>query len=683
MKLLNIRQLLVYAAFCIVGVFNAFNPTIMSGFKSMQTDPGDTRLNHYFLEHSFQIVSNQNYISELFSPSFFYPYKNILAFSDNLFGSAPIYWALRVFFTADFSYQLWMIVVCVLCFVSFAILMHHYRVSNVVSVVGSFIFAFGIPRIAQIGHQQLLPQFFTPLAFLFAWEFIKCPKNKQLALTLLFVYLQVLAGIYLGWFLIFSLGILSLIVWILELDIRYRLIKYFKNNYKAVLIIFASWSILMFALLAPYIEAKKVIGDRSYTEVDGMLPRFSSWFSTIAGSLWWSVLSGNTKDLPAAHEHILFSGFLLILLTGLSVYTLLFRKDILSPDRKMIIVVCLLVSCTIFILSLRLPNGWSLWRIIYQFIPGATVIRVVTRIWTVVYFYLLVAVMLSLDCILNRVTLRYWRKIALSLLCSICILEQIVTNPPSFEILPFTKDIMASQSLMKKGCDLAYVMLDTKNPHYQSQLSAMWAGIKANIPVINGYSGSNPPNYVDSTKSMNIFEILHWLGEDQKGRLCLISKYALPEKNQLISLYAATQTTSPQKDWNSYQINLPIQKIFSQYIKVFDISKSIPKNTLFQIPVLIKNTSNFIWFNQGKNSVNFSYHWLDANGKLAILDGERTSLPFDLSPGATAAINPVIKTPPQPGKYNLVLTMVQESVAWFSDKQAQSPKIDVTITSDS
>ncbi len=650
----------------------------------MQTDPGDTRLNHYFLEHSFQIVSNRNYVGELFSPSFFYPYKNILAFSDNLFGSAPIYWALRVFFSADFSYQLWMIVVCVLCFVSFAILMHHYRVSTVVSVVGSFIFAFGIPRIAQIGHQQLLPQFFTPLTFLFAWEFIKCPKNKQLALTLLFVYLQVLAGIYLGWFLIFSLGILSLIVWILDLDIRDRLIKYFKHNYKRVVIILASWSISMFALLAPYLEAKKVLGDRSYSEVDNMLPRLSSWFSTVVGSLWWSVLSGNTKDLPAAHEHILFSGFLLILLTGLSVYTLIFRKDILSPERKTIIVVCLLVSFTIFILSLRLPNGWSLWRIIYQFIPGATVIRVVTRIWTVVYFYLLVAVMLCLDSILHLVTLKYLRTIALSLLCSICILEQIVINPPSFEILLFTKDVMAIQSLMKNGCHLAYVMLNPENPHYQSQLSAMWAGIKNNIPVINGYSGSNPPNYVDSTKSMNTFEILKWLGEDQKGRLCLISKNALPEKNQLISLYAAKETSSYQGNWNSYQINLPIQKIFSQSIKIFEISeisKNIPKNTLLTIPVLIKNTSNFIWLNQGKNSVNFSYHWIDTNGNLAILDGERTSLPFELSPGKTAALNPVIRTPEQPGKYSLLLTMVQEKVAWFSDKKTQFPQIEVNITS--
>jgi hypothetical protein len=64
-------------------------------------------------------------------------------------------------------------------------------------------------------------------------------------------------------------------------------------------------------------------------------------------------------------------------------------------------------------------------------------------------------------------------------------------------------------------------------------------------------------------------------------------------------------------------------------------------------------------------------------------DGDRTPLPFDLSPGESAAINSVIKTPTQPGKYSLVLTMVQEFVASFSDQKAQSPRFDMTITSDS
>lgn len=69
-----------------------------------------------------------------------------------------------------FYFQIWMIVVCIFCFASFAFLMQRYQVSHLLSALGAFLFAFSMPRINQIGHQQLLPQFFTPLAFLIGWD---------------------------------------------------------------------------------------------------------------------------------------------------------------------------------------------------------------------------------------------------------------------------------------------------------------------------------------------------------------------------------------------------------------------------------------------------------------------------------------------------------------------------------
>jgi hypothetical protein len=196
---------LLYAFICIVGVIISFYPTLLSGFTYMQTDPGDSVLNNYFLEHSFQLLTNRDYIGSLWSPGFFYPYQQVLAFSDNLFGAAPIYWLFRAFFSSDIAFQLWMIAVTILCFVSFAFLMYRYRVNPVLGALGAFLFAFSMPRIAQLTHQQLLPQFFTPLVFLVLWDFVKQPTTKRLILLLLLIYLQVLSGIYLGWFLIFSL----------------------------------------------------------------------------------------------------------------------------------------------------------------------------------------------------------------------------------------------------------------------------------------------------------------------------------------------------------------------------------------------------------------------------------------------------------------------------------------------
>jgi len=685
MKIKKIYPAALYIFFCLFGVFNAFKPTILSGFSSMQADAGDTRLNQYFLEHSFQLLTNRNYIGELFSPTFFYPYKNVLTFSDNLFGSAPIYWALRALFEPDLSYQLWMILVSILCFISFAILMRHYRISHVPTVIGAFLFAFGMPRLVQILHQQLLPQFFTPLAFLFVWDFIKSPKNKQLALSLLLIYLQVLSGIYLGWFLIFSLIIFTVIVFLLDKNTLYRLTTYFKHNYKAVLIITSAWALLMYGLLRPYINAKEIFAYRSYAEVDPLLPRLSSWFLPAPDSLWWSSLSKFSIGLKMAQEHHLFLGFLVILLIALSVYTLLFRQYILNSERSFLIAVCLLVAFTLFILCIRLPNGWSIWRIIYSVIPGASAIRAVTRIWTIVYFYLIVAAILCLDSLLLTMLVKQVRILVLSLLCIGCLVEQVVINLPSSEKVLFTKEVVPIQELMQSDCNLAYVILNPEKPYWVSHLSAMWAGIKANVPVVNGYSGNSPPNYSGISKSMNTAQVINWLGEDSRGKLCIISQQSLKEKDPLISRYSLTENTSYLGNWTSYLVPLPIKKIFSQKIYVDKFPNTLDKGTLLKIPVTVTNTSNFLWSTTGKQPTNFSYRWLNASGNLAIFDGntKRTPLPLDVSPGESAVVNALIKTPTNPGKYSLVLTMVQESVAWFIDNQAQSFKIDVTITDNS
>ncbi|MHC5744432.1 MAG: hypothetical protein ACYTXT_21575, partial [Nostoc sp.] len=123
-------------------------------------------------------------------------------------------------------------------------------------------------------------------------------------------------------------------------------------------------------------------------------------------------------------------------------------------------------------------------------------------------------------------------------------------------------------------------------------------------------------------------------------------------------------------------------QVFSQEIKIISTIGTVKVDSTLRIPIFLKNKSNFVWYNSGPNPTNFSYRWLDASGKLVVADGDRTILPFDVDPGESAAINAVIKTPTNSGKYTLILTMVQETVAWFSDKESPYPKIDVTVTSD-
>lgn len=133
----------------------------------------------------------------------------------------------------------------------------------------------------------------------------------------------------------------------------------------------------------------------------------------------------------------------------------------------------------------------------------------------------------------------------------------------------------------------------------------------------------------------------------------------------------------------SYEFTVIMEdnRIYAQHIQVLEPLKSAKVSETIEIPVIVKNTSNFVWKNAGSNPVNLSYHWLDANGKVMVFDGERTSLPGSLPVQGLIKLNATVKLPQQPGKYTLVLSMVKEGVAWFNNRNAHSLEIPVEVVS--
>jgi hypothetical protein len=539
---------LFYLFTSLLGVFMAFYPTITSGFSKMQADPTDTRLNNYFLEHSFQLAFNRDYTGSLWSPNFFYPFKNALALSDNLWGSAPLYWLFRGFLTSDVALQLWMIGTTLLCFASFAIVLRHFKVSHILSATGGFLFAFGMPRMVQLARPQLLPQFYMSFAFLFVWQFIHKPNNSRLILALTFIYLQLLAGIYLGWFLLVSLPILVAVPLYRDRGhaLRAALKNYFTKNKKITVVAFLVWFTSIIALLLPYVEMSRLLGGGySMYEVSTMVPRWSSWLLPPSNSLWAPLLEPLAKDLPMSYEHRLFMGFTVLALTVLAVYTLFKKHEVLGQERSDVVTSCLFVTLVIFVVFL---SGLGLWKLVYLFVPGGRAIRSVARICLVLYFFLLIAILLSLDSFLKAtISNSTWRLLLSSLVFILALSEQILINPMSFEKGSFLKVEAELQGLMEKRCDLAYVLpsLNKNEPFwagYPDEVSAMWAGLRAGVPVINGYSGGSPPNYPGKEgktneknryRKMTVPELQEWLKDDFKGRLCLINKVQSGSSDEL------------------------------------------------------------------------------------------------------------------------------------------------------
>ncbi|MBE9012460.1 hypothetical protein IQ250_19875, partial [Pseudanabaenaceae cyanobacterium LEGE 13415] len=442
-----------------LGVFLAFHPTLLSQFAKAQADTGDTRFVNYVLEHTFQSVFHPDRVGNLWSPRFFFPFENTLALSENMLGAAPLYWLARAFFTPDLAYQCWTIACVVLCYVCFAIFLRSFKVSHVLSAFGGFIFAFGLVRIGRLFHSQLLPQFFTPLALLFIWKFLRQPTPNRLRLALACIFLQVAAGIYLGWFLLVSLLIfVPLLLWFDRASLK-NTVEFVQQHWRSTLTTFAVWFGALLMLLSPYLKMSKLLGARPFAELEVMLPRLTSWIYPFPNTLWYPSLSPLSKNLPFPHEHHIFMGFTVYVLVGFALYIAIAKPKVLG-ERAGFVKASLATALIIVGLSLYLAPGVSLWSIIYNTIPGASAIRAVSRIALFVECFLLTAAVLSLDSWLKRSPIKPRIATAIVLVIfGISISENFISIPLAFEKKPILQTEAEPGELMRQGCNLAYVNL--------------------------------------------------------------------------------------------------------------------------------------------------------------------------------------------------------------------------------
>ena len=97
--------------------------------------------------------------------------------------------------------------------------------------------------------------------------------------------------------------------------------------------------------------------------------------------------------------------------------------------------------------------------------------------------------------------------------------------------------------------------------------------------------------------------------------------------------------------------------------------------------VMITNTSVRTWPAAGARPVYLSYHWIQsATRRVLILDGARTRLPRDLTPGEGVTVVANVEMPSQQGTLILQWDMVQEDVTWFGERGSPVAEVNVAVT---
>lgn len=87
------------------------------------------------------------------------------------------------------------------------------------------------------------------------------------------------------------------------------------------------------------------------------------------------------------------------------------------------------------------------------------------------------------------------------------------------------------------------------------------------------------------------------------------------------------------------------------------------------ITIELKNTSDFTWRNDSRNSVRVGYHYYGQDVDASDYDGTtRSGLSSNVAPGETIKVDMLINDIKQPGNYVIQIDLVLEGKYWFSSK---------------
>ena len=510
-----------------------FHPAILSGFAQLQTGERDTRFNHYILEHGYRWVRGDAFHASLWDPPFFYPEKNVLAYSDTLLGVAPVYWVLRATgLTETSSFQLWAMLVVFLNFgAAYWLFRKGLRLGLLGSLAAAFLFAFSAVRANQLGHHQLQGHFYTPLflSCLVRMFEVKAPvRYPYAASACVLATLQLYASFYLGWFLAFGFSAALGLSLVLS-DTRQQVRRVIVAHRSGILVGLGLSAMLVFPMATRYYQVAVETGYRPLRAVFHPSPQAWIYLGPHSWLFSWQTDLVFFESIPKGHEQRLGLGLATAVAVLLGFWW--------NRHNRFAQIVFITAAALVLVASSTL-----LWRPLYWFFPGAAALRALPRVALILILSAGLGLAWCFDRLTDsfrqgdRITARgiLWIVIA----GAVVLLEQGVTTP-SFDWKEVQARVQKLQARIDPDCR-AFLSLPDPGDYpggslpnnVIAQQDAMWASLWARVPTVNGRSGKRPrrwrlhvgrPDRYDS-------DMQRWIRRwpELGGQVCYIG-YAPPE----------------------------------------------------------------------------------------------------------------------------------------------------------
>lgn len=490
-----LRSLLHWIFIPWIAVSMSLWPSLSSGIERLQTDPGDTLLNLYFLEHAYKHFTSAAIVNpdHYWSPDFFWPVRDTLAWSDHLLGQSTIYGIFRIGLNPFLSYLAWLGLTLWLNYISIrnACLKISPTTNPIWLSLVALVTSFSPAIIQQLGHPQLLSLFLIgPILWLCHRLISEEPENFEVADWLALLSWLLANGFFNIYIFVYSCyGVLICILIHIAKRVRSKnTILKAGERLIGSLAVFTACIAIDITIYLPYLETLSTFGKRPGDEIINNLPKPMSWFF---GSSQWLLPPPFTPDRIdpswiSGAEQELFPGWgFLILLSGALLTAFCKRRRNDTELRSWLIVFSIMVLCSLSIFHV------SLWPLISKFLPGASSLRASSRVTMVIVLYGAPAIALASTYwrFTQRHALEAWGGLLAMIGGFTCIWS---LDPPSFSLGEWRIEQQAlSKALAGSGCDLFWYEWRDQEP-WRAQVLAMHAQLETGIPTANGYSGHFP-----------------------------------------------------------------------------------------------------------------------------------------------------------------------------------------------
>ena len=485
----------------VAAIFITLWPTLSSGLELLQTDPGDTLLNHYFLEHAYQHIRDGQILNpeNFWSPNFFWPVKDTLAWSDHLIGPALLYGLFRTFISDPYpAYAGWLSLTLGLNYVAMrrALMAISPATTPAWLSLISLITVFSPAITIQLSHPQLLSLFLMGPILVLCNQLLAQDPTENFTLT---------DWLMLGFWLLCN-GIFNIYIFVYgcygalacaSIHVSRRLRKKCFSIKKGIELPRAATALLTviainLIIYIPYLNSLQTFGERPSELIIANLPKPASWIFSRDQWLIPPLLSHgqSPEGWISGAEQELFPGWLFIILLVATAITAFSKKANTSYKLKL----WLLALSFLIVGSISIMD-FTLWPFISKALPGASSLRASSRVGMVIVLFAAPSIALAST---------FWIKIrtlagrSLTLLFGFGAAFSSITavNQPFFSLKEWRKEHkLVHNALTNSDCDVFWMEWED-GPEWRSHVQAMHAQLSTGIPTVNGYSGHFPkPNW--------------------------------------------------------------------------------------------------------------------------------------------------------------------------------------------